>query len=338
MVPAVRAEADSLELRGQATHSVEALISDLENVLMFLARKLPSDLLQSLSSFLISDVVPRLVQQWLNPAVPPSLTDMTSFQDLIRRTNDFCVSLQETGYTGFDELVDWASKAHMTWLSKCKETALDTVRTRLMRGIGESKPVEKIERHMVSLSEGKELATTGAGVAADTNDWDAWGDAWDDGGSDTRDVAVSDDRPRDSSGHTKGDDDGVDAWAWDEEEATVKSMTSDGLADDSVEAWGLGEESTGESAVQEESTQQQGDQKTRELVLKETYHISSMPEPVLELIYAILEDGAALTKEGNEYDVVASTAPGLFGLPTFALALFRAISPYYYSLEVGGNM
>jgi centromere/kinetochore protein ZW10 len=63
-----------------------------------------------------------------------------------------------------------------------------------------------------------------------------------------------------------------------------------------------------------------------------------MPEPVLELIYAILEDGAALTRDDVEYAPVAATAPGLFGLPTFALALFRAISPYYYSLSEGGNM
>ncbi|KAM4066481.1 centromere/kinetochore zw10 domain-containing protein [Hirsutella rhossiliensis] len=347
-VPAVKAEADSLELHGQAETSVDALISDLEKVLVFLAHKLPPDLLRSLSSIMMAEVVPRLIQQWLNPAVPPSLTDMASFQNMIRRTNGLGATLEEKGYTGLDELIEWASKAHMTWLNKCRESALDTVRTRLTRGIGESKPVEKVERHMVSLTEGKELVTTGAGATADINDWgEGWGDAWDDDDGDTQDATGSDPRTGIPSDHTKGEDDGADAWGWGEDDDAKKPAEETKIAageeDDSADAWGWGDEdATAEPAVEGNkargaSAQERG-QKTRELVLKETYHISSMPEPVLDLIFAILEDGAALTKAGNEYDLVAATAPGLFSLPTFALALFRAISPYYYSLNVGGNM
>lgn len=345
-VPAVEAGVDRVELHGQAEKSVDALISDLEKVLVFLAGKLPQDLLQSFSGIVMGELVPRLIQQWLNPAVPPSLADMASFQNMIRRTNAFSATLQEKGYSGLDELIQWASKAHMTWLSKCRETALDTVRTRLTGGIGKSKPVEKVERHMVSLTEGKELAATGTGAAADINDWgEGWGDAWDD--AHTQEATVPPARAVNPTDDAKGDDDGADAWGWDEDEAAdntdegTKVVTGD--EDDSADAWGWGEEdATADSAVdgkKARSAPSRGpEQKTRELVLRETYHISSMPEPVLDLIFAILEDGGALTKEDNEYELVASTAPGLFSLPTFALALFRAISPYYYSLDVGGNM
>ncbi len=45
------------------------------------------------------------------------------------------------------------------------------------------------------------------------------------------------------------------------------------------------------------STAAATENQTRELTLKETYHISSMPEPVLALIFAILEDGATLTRD-----------------------------------------
>ncbi|KAJ6440021.1 centromere kinetochore protein [Purpureocillium lavendulum] len=344
--PAIKASRDVLELEGQANASIDSLLSDLENVFVFLSHKLPSDLLQSLSAVMMGEVVPRLIKQWLNPAVPTSLADMATFQGMVYRTTAFCSTLSENGYAGFDKLSDWADKAHMTWLEKCRETALDMVRRKLTGGIGQSKQVEKVEKHMVSLSEGKELATTGAGAAADTNDWgEDWGDAWEDnadvpGGNETHAEVGS--KP------AKGtEDDGTDAWGWDEEESTDHTGESTAAAahdeDDNAAAWGWGDEDAAaepplaqsKSRGPAASAKKEG---TRELVLKETYNISSMPEPVLELIFSILGDGAALTTDNDQYSLVASTAPGLFSLPTFALALFRAISPHYYSLAAGGNM
>ncbi|KND91965.1 hypothetical protein TOPH_03510 [Tolypocladium ophioglossoides CBS 100239] len=348
-IPAIKVEANELELQGQANASVAALLSDLETVFVFVARKLPSDLLQSLSSVMMGDVVPKLIQQWLNPAVPSSLTDMTNFQAMVERTRTFCTALRDSGYTGFDELTDWASKAPTTWLGKCREYALDTVRTNLTKGIGKPKQVEKVEKHMVSLSEGKELATTGAGAAADTNEWgEDWGDAWDD---DNEEQGAEDSQPQPESGPDKEgtEDDGADAWGWDDDHAAEKPREDANVAaaaaeDDSADAWGWGNTDTtvgpdaGERKKHESAAGKARKEETRELVLKETYNISSMPEPVLELIFAILEDGAVLTKDGDDYELVSSTAPGLFSLPTFALALFRAISPYFYFLDVGGNM
>ncbi|KAL3959127.1 hypothetical protein ACCO45_007289 [Purpureocillium lilacinum] len=343
-LPAIKAGPDELQLEGQANGSIDALLSDLEKVFILLAHKLPSDLLQSLSSVMIGEIVPRLIQNWLNPSVPTSLADMGTFQTMVHRTTAFCNVLRQNGYTGFEKLSGWADKAHMTWLEKRRETALDMVRKRLTSGIGQSKQVEKVEKHMVSVSEGKELATTGAGAAADTNEWgDDWGDAWgDDGDAEGVDTA----RAKPESEPPKGaEDDGTDAWGWDEEgSAGDPAQPAEADEDDSAAAWGWGDEETAPepSVAQTKARGTAGKgvrkEETRELVLKETYNISSMPEPVLELIYAILEDGAALTKNSDEYSLVASTAPGLFGLPTFALALFRAISPHYYSLGVGGNM
>lgn len=349
-IPAIKVEANELELQGQADASVDALLSDLETVFIFVARKLPSDLLQSLSSVMMGDVVPKLIQQWLNPAVPSSLTDMTNFQTMVQRARSFCTALQDSGYTGFDELTDWASQAPTTWLGKCRENALDTIRTNLARGIGKPKQVEKVEKHMVSLSEGKELATTGAGAAADTNEWgEDWGDAWDDDGVEQ---IAADSQPQLESKFQKGgtEDDGADAWGWDDDHAAAKALEETNVAaepegeDDSADAWGWGDTdatvgpAVGENKKHKSVAGKARKEETRELVLKETYNISSMPEPVLELIFAILEDGAVLTKDDDDYRLVSSTAPGLFSLPTFALALFRAISPYFYSLDVGGNM
>ncbi|PHH91097.1 hypothetical protein CDD83_1669 [Cordyceps sp. RAO-2017] len=363
-VPAIRAGADGFELDGEAEPSVDALVSDLEEVFAFLARKLPPDLLQSLSGVMTDEFVPKLIQQWLDPAVPTSLTDMTGFQDMVRRTNEFCAHLKDNGYAGFDELGAWASKAPMTWIGKRRETALDSVRKRLWGGVGESKAVEKVERQMVSLSEGRELATAGAGAAADRDDWgDDWGDAWDDDEGGEGEQDAKDSKPPPEAPSTDADakeapsmdadaeDDGAGAWGWGEEETAEKpaavgeaeTPATEEDEDDSAEAWGWGEEDAtiepdaGEKKAAGAAEPERG-QRTRELVLRETYHISSMPEPVLELIFGILEDGATLSKGKEEFELVASTAPGLFGLPTLVLALFRAISPHYYALNDGGNM
>ena len=357
-VPRIKASADVLHLDGKADKSVEALLSDLETMVALLASKLPSDMLETMCSFMMGDMIPRLIDTWLSPAVPSSLGNMEGFEEIIDSSRRFCDALDRHGCTAFGKLREWVDDAPSIWLAKCRETALDTIRTRLTNGIGKSKQVEKVEKHMVSLSEGKELATTGAGASAETNEWeDDWGDAWDeDADEPTNGVEDTPVSRQETVAKGETEDDGVDAWgAWDDEDAEKKSdklgKKQDEDEDDVADAWGnWGDDdaipepdpepkrpANSSKALREENPSQ-GREQTRELVLKETYHISSMPEPVLELIYDVLEDAATLTKGGGEYGSVASTAPELFDLPTSALALFRAISPHYYALDGGGNM
>jgi centromere/kinetochore protein ZW10 len=282
---------------------------------------------------------------------------MDDFQSLIDSVDGFCQSLSSLGYSHIDALQQWVKNAPMTWLGRCRETALDEIRTSLAKGIGKSRPVEKIEKQMVSVAEGNELATTGAGATADTNDWGAeWGAEWDDD-----EEATSGHDSTNSVKDVKGDtttvdeDDGADAWGWGDDEAQVaddrKTTTPGGDQairdeDDGGAAWGWGDED--ETSHQPEPKVGPAKNKkrrisgakeeTRELVLKETYHISSLPDPVLQLIYRVLEDGAILTRGEEQYSHVANTAAGLFSLPTFCLALFRAISPHYYPVDEGGSM
>ncbi|KAF4453039.1 Centromere/kinetochore protein zw10 like protein [Fusarium austroafricanum] len=346
-LPTIQADGDVLKLLGEAPKSVEALLTDLETAFAFLAQKLPSDLLPPLGNFMMADVIPRLIGDWLEVAVPSSLKEMDTFQAMVKKAREFCESLTQHGYTGFTDLQQWVDNAPSIWLGKCRETTLDSVRSKLLSGIGQPKQVEKVEKQMVSLAEGKEITKTPGGAAANTEaaDWGAdWGDAWEEDNEQTEDLSKSASKGPSS---TKADeDDGADAWGWDDEETTAEAKDTKQASekddeDDSAAAWGWGDEDTTQEPEQAPKTKSKAphaQDETRELVLRETYSVSSMPEPVLELIYAILEDGAALTRDDVEYAPVAATAPGLFGLPTFALALFRAISPYYYSLSEGGNM
>ncbi|PTB42349.1 uncharacterized protein TrAFT101_008559 [Trichoderma asperellum] len=391
----IKVEGDVLELAGSADGSAESLLSDLEQILTFIAQKLPANLLQPLANIMMSDIISKLTQEWLNPAVPSGLRDLDKFQALVSKMKGFCEELQRSGYTGLEQIQDWASKAPTIWLEKCRETSLNSVRVNITSGIGESKRVEKIERQMVSIAEGKELSRTGAGAVADTNDWgDDWGEAWDDdkaneptteandqkdapGGDDddtadawgwddnedgNKDVKMEEEPAEKEAAEADDGDDGADAWGWGDNDdakedvkqaAEAKKATEIPEEDDGADAWGWGDDAgdaapapapapaapaSAPTSTARKTRPSKAKEETRELVFKETYSISSMPEPVLELIFSILEDGAALTKDTDEYSLLTATAPGLFSLPTFVLALFRAISPHYYSSDAGGNM
>ncbi|KAL6902458.1 hypothetical protein GGI43DRAFT_340097 [Trichoderma evansii] len=388
-IPGIKVEGDVLELAGSSDGSAESLLSDLERILTFISQKLPTDLLRPLVNVMMNDIISKLTREWLNPAVPSGLRDLDQFQALVSRLKDFCEELQRSGYTGFEQIQDWASKAPTIWLEKCRETSLNSVRANLTGGIGQSKRVEKIERQMVSIAEGKELSRTGAGAVADTNDWgEDWGEAWDDdkankptteannqkeapGGDDddaadawgwddnedaNKDTKMEDAPAQKGAAEAEDGDDGADAWGWgdnddaneDENQAVEANKTTETQGeDDGADAWGWGDDGDATAAApapaptstaRKTRRPSKAKEETRELVFKETYSISSMPEPVLELIFSILEDGAALTKDTDEYSLLTATAPGLFSLPTFVLALFRAISPHYYSSDAGGNM
>ncbi|KAI3547511.1 is centromere binding protein at prophase [Colletotrichum filicis] len=361
-LPSIRETENVVELNGQAGRSIDELFTDLQKVVEFLAKRLTPDLLMFFSPIMMSDLVPRLISVWLDSEVPSNLKDLGRFQAVIESARRFCEVLEDNGFTGFTELKEWVGSAPSIWLAKCRETALDSVRVQMSNGLGATKQVEKVEKQMVSRSEGKELTANGvAGTVAE----DDWGAEW----------GVDDDEEPEAKGDTQEEDDGADAWGWNDEEQTTETAQEETVQveektaddeDDAADAWGWGDDDATEptepepkpqaakTPTKKHKTVSAEPDESREMVLKETYHISSMPEPVLELILALLEDGAALTQpeyvaspcqhgdpsniDRYENSPVAAAAPGLFSLPTFALAMFRAVSPHYYSLDIGGNM
>jgi centromere/kinetochore protein ZW10 len=208
-----------------------------------------------------------------------------------------------------------------------------------------------VEKQMVSPTEGKELTVNTPAAMADVEDH-GWGDVWSDeenkGGANPPPELPAVQQP------AGGEDDGTDAWgAWNEDDDATEGAPEKPKEEhkdeeeDPADAWGWGDDdqaggqvNPGAASKPTPSGKPQAGQHqvTRELTLKETYYISSMPEPVLALILALVEDGAALTQEHYENSPVAAAAAGLFSLPTLALAMFRAISPHYYASDVGGNM
>ncbi|KAF3771028.1 hypothetical protein M406DRAFT_247508 [Cryphonectria parasitica EP155] len=354
-LPAVVIDGDALRTEGPADRSIDALFADMDTVLSYFSQRLPTDLIDSLSTLMMPDIASRIISLWLDPAVPASLKEMDYFESIMAVAKRFCMRLTELRLSGFNELQEWVDDAPKVWLAKCRETALDTVRNRLSGGLGSSKKVERVEKQMVSRAEGQELAAapaTAAAAAAEDDDWGAWDDEGDQ--QDAAPQETKEEAPKSAEGE---DEDGADAWgAWGDEGESqetaepetpaLKQGEGNGGNDDDDEggaAWGWGDDDTQAEPQSAPVARQPASATTpaerqREMTLKETYNISSMPEPVLQLIFAILEDGAILTQTEHQGSPVAKAAAGLFALPTLALAMFRAVGPYYYALDIGGNM
>lgn len=309
--PTIVSDGDILRADGQADKSIDSLFQDLDRLFSYFAERLPQDLIDSLSALMMPEVVSRVISVWLDSAVPASLQEMDKFEAIMASTRQFCVRLAELNCSGFNELQDWVENAPRVWLAKCRETALDTVRTRLSEGLGAPKQVERVEKQMVSRAEGQGLVAAPATAAAAAAEEDDWGAAWDDEG-DQPDNPAEEPNQADSNEAAAGDeDDAADAWGWGEEgggdtqEAAENQPNEPNKADaddDVGDAWGWGDEDAPQeqpspNAARRRSTAPAGPEQ-REMTLKETYNISSMPEPVLQLIFAILEDGATLTQAG----------------------------------------
>jgi centromere/kinetochore protein ZW10 len=314
------------------------LFADLEQVFGFLIRRLPPDLVETISSSLLPGTIHKITTVWLDSAVPSSLQDMEQFQDIIAAARNFCNTLNVLGFSNLGDLQEWTESAPRVWLSKCREAALDSVRTRLSQGLGASRRVEKVEKQVVSRLESEQLAANGAISSSDDHGWDAWDDA--EGAPEAAGDDATDKPP-------EGDDDGTDAWGWGDDEAAAEEPkeelrdAKDDEDEDPTAAWGWGDEAN-EAQVEVPGNSQRpapkSEPQTREFILKENYSITSMPQPVLDLIYSIVKDGNALTQDTYANSPVAAAAAGLFSLPTLVLAIFRAISPHYYAPSIGGNM
>jgi centromere/kinetochore protein ZW10 len=302
-LPAIMSDGEVLRAEGESDRTIDTLFADMDRVFSFFAERLPPDLIESMSALMMPEVVSRIISVWLDLAVPASLDEMDKFEDVMASAKKFCARLTELKYFGFNELQEWVENAPRVWLAKCRETALDTVRIRLSGGLGSPKQVERVEKQMVSRAEGQELVAAPNPVAA--TDDDDWGAAWDDEGDEPNEEVAQPQQADQNQVGAEVEEEAADAWGWgDDGEAQEAAdpqsheLQSEAQTDDAAEAWGWGDDDPHGVAGDETATRPPiaVPEQTREMTLKETYNISSMPEPVLQLIFAILEDGATLTR------------------------------------------
>lgn len=232
----------------------------------------------------------RIIEGWLDTAVPASLDDMVDYQKALAQVGDFAAVLDSIAWPGGDSLHDWVSNAPKIWLNKRRETALDWTRNQLSLGIGEPQFAERTETRMVARDDGHHIATTGNTV---NDDWDA---AWD--GDEPEHTEPS------QNGHPRNRS------SFEEEVRASQVSTSpsdevEATEDDAADAWGWGDDdTTEEDAIQAAPADEDEapplvrriSPETREMTISEKYWISSLPQPVFNTVVQIYNDGAQLTK------------------------------------------
>jgi len=339
-IPTIQVQGNSLFLGKDATdRTIKSLFLDLETVIHFLMDNIPGEIIQSLAKKMMPILSTRILEVWLDTAVPASLEDMVDYQKALALVADFAAKLKALQWPGADTFNDWVSNAPKIWLGKRRETTLDWTRNQLSLGIGTPQIAERIETRMIERDEGNHIAATGTTT---THDWD---DAWSDDGEPNPDNSSKDD----SNGQPRNRKSVDEERRATEVFSPVPTPTTDAdQIDDAADAWGWGDDDDANNDVPDAPAPAQVNTEekiiehlapsTREMTLSEKYWTSSLPRAVYNTVEQVYADGAHLTQPENEHIPVTPAAPSLFGLPTLILAMYRAISPYYYSLEPGGNM
>ena len=327
---------DVLEIRD--AKDVENVLDSLTSIVNYMHSSLPKSIDASIADSVLPDVVSVLISTWLTPCVPLELSEVPEFESLQKRASQMASLLSAHGYQGRQALLDWVEQSPRMWLTKRRMASLDGVRKALSLKRGPFRKVERIERQIISQQE----AAFAVNVEAD-----GWDSGWNE---DKEDAGVP------AQVHTEDNED-VSAWNFEDEEpgkiddTNQTKQDSDEVDDDTADAWGWEEDDRAKGHDKADVLDKTTLKKTttngsnasvppgREVTLKETYTITDIPGFVLEIIVKDMHE--ALDVLDPQFSALQGGSPsaGLFGLPTFVLAMFRAIAPsYYVSTLDNGNM
>jgi centromere/kinetochore protein ZW10 len=333
--------------------TVKSLFLDLSSIIDFLLAHLPAEFTQQLSTILMPKLTTLLKETWLDTAVPTALEEMTGFRKTIALVQVFADKVKSVGWEGSEELYDWVESAPRLWVVKRRELSLNYTRRQLSLGVGTPREVTRTETQVITEAEKEQLGDKGE------HDWDA---AWDEDEEkkqsaeavrNTSQSSVAKSMASTSNSaptpHEKWTADMVEA-----DRADGGEVAQDDY--DAGDAWGWGDEDDGETIGADDPTPigepapppqarlnisasldpSPPRETTREITLTERYTISSIPDAVYKTIIDIIQDAVALTREDTADNPVTAAAIGLFALPTYVLALYRAMSPYYYTAHPSG--
>ena len=337
-------ESDGISVSGQSSDlSAEALFSDLNSIIAFLRTRLPLSVVEPVAQHLIPRLTSKLISTWLASAIPQDLDGMKAFQYTMCLVQQFGNSLDSYKWPGKRDLIDWTKSIPTIWLRKRQEASLIQVRNLLSQGIRTIETVERVETQVLSQQDEVFVGSSGG------DDWNAgWSD--DEAGSPTKT------HPSSTSNAAGGDDEeDVSAWGLDDEkdngtsEDDPKSPVAD--ADEDADAWGWGDENEDEESKRNPPSSQShskatrgnglakaSEQAEREVTLKETYNITSLPKEILEIIIQNISDSEKLESSDLANSPIASAAPNLLSLPGLVLAMYRASASNSYASHPSGSM
>ena len=338
---------DTVQSAGPSSDlSAEALFSDLQTLIEYFRDQMPTCVIDSLSEQMMPHMISKVISIWLGSAVPDDLIGIQDFENTLSLALTFGNMLDACNWPGKADIDEWANSIPDLWLRKRQENALNRVRKLLSRGLGPTEVVERSETQILSQAD-EVFAGNGRG-----EDWNA---GWSDGGEEQSPVQNLDPTVGDSE--TSGNDEqDVSAWGLDDEKEGPEVARQDlalDAADEIDEAWGWGDENEEQSPTAFHSSTcakasakpppssgvpKQTRAADRQVTLRETYTISSLPKGVLDIIRQVLLDFAALGSAMYAKFSIAKSASSLLSLPGLALVMYRAGSSSAYTAHPSGNM
>lgn len=349
-------EGDDIIVDGHLKNmSVKQALEDVHRLAEYLSTRLPPSIAVPLSGKLVPIIANRLISHWLLPAVPLYPDGVHEFQETLSFVLGLAEYLDELDWIGQDRLKDWVDHSAQVWLARQKEAAIVRVHALCPRRIREKKTVERVETQLV---------TKGDAVLGHQEDQDEdWGADW--GEEDGAETAEHTEKLESAVKAEEIEEEDMSAWDDDDEpkEEPQPSVVPDKTdiqeeaGEEDVDAWGWGDDAEAEAEVETgpkagpsqptksppstgeaaKLTQVAGS-KTKQLTLRETYTITGVPDAIIDVIMQVISDVGTLNKPELRTSAIAPASVGLYGIPTLALAMYRATAVAHYSRDVAGNM
>lgn len=316
-----------ISLKPTTSRDLLNVLKDLKMTIDYIQNGLPDRKGQILVSKCLQHLVSNLISDWLLPSIPTELDDLGTYENSRLGIEQFAAYLSSNGYREASQLTQWITRIPRIWLTKRRTVALDRVRMSLQTYEGRRKTVERVERQKVSKAED----------SLNKGGWDEWNSEW------------QQEKTEGAQPTLKQDDD-VSGWDFeDEDEASSKAGDSakNDTVDETSDAWGWDDDDDHESKDNAKrstsiKTDENGSSHTpleREIVLREVYTITEVPDVIIDLIKRQLDDAEQLSKDDFEWLRSAAPSAGLRALPALMLAMFRATALSFYESAVpNGNM
>lgn len=336
-----------LKRRDSPSPTIASVYTDLKLVLGFLTAKFGTQISQLLSKTLTPAILNILMGSYLPSCIPTDLDHFNEFELVLKQTTAFEEYLSQTGWLDGHggELKDWVTRAPRIWLNRRRESALDSLRRTFSLGLGQRHRVERVERV-------QEINDVAAEVSKPIDDGeDNWDTNWD--------VEIEDEeeeekkpppptesaaaKPKSEPTPTADEDEDVSGWGFDDDidieddgpadkpaHTSEPKLNSHGAEEEDNWGWGDDNDQPQETPAPSKPNGPQQEKEVKNITLRETYSITSVPQEVINIILNTISEAEKLAQPQYSNLSIASSIPGLLTIPTSILTLYRALSAIFY--------
>lgn len=251
---------------------VMEILSGVQSVFSYLKENIPPVITESLLPTLSGVIAAPLIAKWLSPSIPTDVSSLDLFQQTLNEVRQFTLDLEAQGWGGLEELRNWTDQVPRLWLSLRRTKALDDVRQAMTRSEGKIRRVERVEKQVVSADDDM--------LAENTVD-DDWNAEWSDNEGDRQASGPSNDEIDQTNGDAEDEE---ESWDWNDENDETLAPAEPFDANPKGQKNGTDDE--------------QKRLRHQEVILKESYAITDLPDAIIAIISDQVADASNLANLG----------------------------------------